>query len=160
MSCGILSMDSENSFWDLSSFVSPHPDDLWDVNCRCEGIWKSYEEQHNKPLPQETTDKIMLLYSHWIEHCCREAGLTVEEEEQWDAKEASINENQLSNSGEESKEHDSDDVNFYTDSEEDNEDEERELKKMISKRSMMRMDKWLNLTGMTIQTDMFMPLRH
>ena len=46
-----------------------------------------------------------------------------------DAKEASIDENQLSNSGEESEEHDSDDVNFYTDSEEDNEDEEPELKK-------------------------------
>ncbi len=94
-----------------------------------EGYSKFYEEQHNKPLPQETIDKIMLLYHNCIEHRCREVGLTVEEEEQWDAKEASIDENELSNSGEESEEHDSDDVNFYTNSEEDNKDEERESKK-------------------------------
>jgi hypothetical protein len=94
-----------------------------------EGYGKFYEEQHNKPLSQETIDKIMLLYHNCIERCCREVGLTVEEEEQWDAKDASIDENELSDSREESEEHDSDDVNFYTDSEEYNKDEEREFKK-------------------------------
>jgi hypothetical protein len=86
--------------------------------------------------------------------------LTVEEEEQWDAKEASIHENELSDSGKESEEHDSDDVNFYTDSEEDNEDEERESEKMISKRVMMRRDKKLNSTGKTIRTEMFVQLKN
>jgi hypothetical protein len=38
--------------------------------------------------------------------------LTVEEEEEWDPDNALIDELDLSDSGEESEEHDSDDVNF------------------------------------------------
>jgi hypothetical protein len=39
-------------------------------------------------------------------------GLTVEEEEEWDIDDAKIDVDDLSESGEESEEHDSDDVNF------------------------------------------------
>ena len=54
----------------------------------------------------------MLLYHNRIERRCIEVGLTVEEEEQWDPEEATIDIYDLSDSGEESEEHDSDDVSF------------------------------------------------
>ena len=66
----------------------------------------------------------MLLYQNWIERHCIEVGLTVEEEEQWDQEEANIDIDYLSDSGEESEEHDSDDVCFYSDM--DNEDDEED----------------------------------
>ena len=45
----------------------------------------TYDDKHGKPLPQETVDKIMHLYHNRIERRCKEVGLTVEEEEQWDS---------------------------------------------------------------------------
>ncbi len=80
-----------------------------------EGYSTFYYDKYSKPLPQETVDKIMLLYHNWIERRCNEVRLTVEEEEQWDPEDADIDVNSLSDSGEESEEHDSDVVNFYTD---------------------------------------------
>ena len=50
-----------------------------------EGYGTFYYNQHGKPLPQETVDKIMHLYHNRIERRCKEVGLTVEEEEQWDS---------------------------------------------------------------------------
>ena len=85
-----------------------------------EGYSTFYFDKHGKPLPQETVDKIMLLYHNRIERRCNEVGLTVEEEEQWDPEDADIDVYSLSDSGEESEEHDSDDVCFYT--EDDNDD--------------------------------------
>jgi len=82
-----------------------------------DGYGDEYYNKHDKPLPQETIDKIMLLYHNRIERRCIEVGLTVEEEEQWDLEEASINIDDLSDSGDESEEHDSDDVSFYSDME-------------------------------------------
>jgi hypothetical protein len=41
-------------------------------------------------------------------------GLTVEEEEEWDIDDAKIDVDALLESGKESKEHDSDNVNFYS----------------------------------------------
>ncbi len=55
-----------------------------------DGYGDEYYNKHDKPLPQETVDKIMLLYHNRIEHRCIEVGLTVEEEEQWDPEEATI----------------------------------------------------------------------
>jgi len=86
-----------------------------------DGYGDEYYNKHDKPLPQETIDRIMLLYHNRIERRCIEVGLTVEEEEQWDLEEASINIDDLSDSGDESEEHDSDDVSFYSDME--NEDD-------------------------------------
>lgn len=80
-----------------------------------EGSGNFFEEQHDKVLPQETVEKIMLLFHNRIERRCKEVGLTVEEEEQWDTEDASIERDELSDSGNESEEHNSDDVNFYTD---------------------------------------------
>jgi hypothetical protein len=66
----------------------------------------------------------MLLYHNRIERRCVEVGLTVEEEEQWDPEEATIDIDDLLESGKESEEHDSDNVVFYLDM--DNKDEEED----------------------------------
>jgi len=55
-----------------------------------EGYSTFYFDKHGKRLPQETVDKIMLLYHDRIERRCNEVGLTVEEEEQWDPEGADI----------------------------------------------------------------------
>lgn len=71
--------------------------------------------KHGNPVPQDAVVKKMLLYHNQIEQRCNEVGLSVKEEEQWDPVDANINFDALSDSGEESKEHDSDNVNFYLD---------------------------------------------
>jgi hypothetical protein len=43
---------------------------------------------HGTPLPQEPVDKIMHLYHNRIERRCKEVGLTVEKEEQWDPEDS------------------------------------------------------------------------
>jgi hypothetical protein len=88
-----------------------------------EGYGKFYEQRYGKPLPQDVINKIQLLYHHRIKHQCAKLQLTIEEEEEWDPDNALIDKLNLSDSGEESEEHDSDDVNFYHDSS-DNDDKE------------------------------------
>jgi len=93
-----------------------------------EGYGAQYTDRHDKPLPQATIDKILLLYHHRIERRCDDVGLTVEEEEAWDMNNANIDVDALSNSGEESEERDSDDVNFYSDADEDSDNDEDDSK--------------------------------
>ncbi len=78
-----------------------------------EGYGKFYKQRYGKPLPQDVINKIQLLYHHCIERRCAKLQLTVEEEEEWDPVNALIDELDLLDLGEESEEHDSDDVNFY-----------------------------------------------
>jgi len=87
-----------------------------------EGYGTFYYNKHGHLLPQaqETVDKIMCLYHNQIEHRCIEVGLTVDEEREWDSDDANVDVDALSESGEESEEHDSDDICFY--SEDDNDD--------------------------------------
>ncbi len=59
-----------------------------------------------------------------IKRRCAELQLTIEVEEEWDPDNALIDELGLSDLGEESKEHDSDDVNFYHNSSHDDDEEE------------------------------------
>lgn len=80
-----------------------------------EGYRTYYYNKHGEPLPQETEYKIMCLYQNRIERRCVEVGLTVEEEKEWDSDHANVDFDALSESGEESEEHDSDDVRFYSD---------------------------------------------
>jgi len=94
-----------------------------------EGYGTYYYNKHGKPLPQETVDKIMCLYQNRIERRCVEVGLTVEEEKEWDSDHANVDVDALSESGEESEEHDSDDVCFYSD--EDDNDDVDNIGKMI-----------------------------
>ncbi len=86
-----------------------------------DGYGTYYYNKHGNPLPHETADKIMNLYHNRIERCCIEVGLTVEEEREWDSEDAKVDDDALSESGEESEEHDLDDVCFY--SNDDNDDD-------------------------------------
>lgn len=87
-----------------------------------EGYGTFYNDKYGKPLPQETVDKIMHLYHNRIERRCKEVGLTVDEEEQWDPEDSNVASDDVSDSGEESEEHDSDDVSFYSNAEDESDD--------------------------------------
>ncbi len=93
-----------------------------------EGYGKFYEQRYGKPLPQDVINKIQLLYSLRIECWCAKLQLTIEEEEEWDPDNALIDKLDLSDLGEESEEHDSDDVSFYHDSSNDDNDKEKVTK--------------------------------
>jgi hypothetical protein len=81
-----------------------------------EGYGKFYEQRYGKPLPQDVMNQIQPLYHHRIKCQCAELQLTVEAEEEWNPGNALIDELCLSDSGEESEEHNSDDITFYNDS--------------------------------------------
>jgi len=86
-----------------------------------EGYGTFYYNKHGNLLPQETVDKIMCLYHNRIEHHCIEVGLTVDEEREWDSDYANVDVDALS-AGEESEEHDLDDVCFYSEDDDDDVD--------------------------------------
>ncbi len=69
-------------------------------------------------------NQIQLLYRHGIERRCAKLQLTVEAEEEWNPDNAFIDKLCLSDLGEESEEHNSDDITFYNDSIEDVDKEE------------------------------------
>jgi hypothetical protein len=81
-----------------------------------EGYGKFYEQRYGKPLPQDVINQIQLLYHHRIECRCAELQLTVEAEEEWNPDNAFIDKLGLSDLGDKSEEHDSDDITFYNDS--------------------------------------------
>jgi hypothetical protein len=81
-----------------------------------------YFDKYGKQLPHDTVDKIMHLYHNLIERHCKEVGLIIEEEEQWDPEDSNVSDDVVSEFGEESEEHDSDDVNFYSDKEDEDDD--------------------------------------
>jgi hypothetical protein len=87
-----------------------------------EGYGTFYYNKHGNLLPQETVDKITCLYHTRIECRCIEVGLTVDEEREWDSDDANVDVDALSESGEESEEHDSDDVCFYSEDDDDDVD--------------------------------------
>ncbi len=89
-----------------------------------EGYGKFYEQRYGKPLHQDVINQIQLLYRHHIKRRCAKLQLTVEAEEEWNPDNAFIDELSLSDSGEESEEHDSDDITFYNDSIDDVDKEE------------------------------------
>ncbi len=75
-----------------------------------------YEQRYGKPLSQDVINQIQLLYCHRIERWCAKLQLTVEAEEEWNPDIALIDELGLLDLGEESEEHNSDDITFYHDS--------------------------------------------
>ncbi len=87
-----------------------------------EGYGTFYYNKHSNPLPQETVDKIMCLYHNRIEHRCIEVGLTVDEEREWDSDDTNVDVDALSESGEESEEHDLDNICFYSEDDDDDVD--------------------------------------
>jgi hypothetical protein len=89
-----------------------------------EGYGKFYEQRYGKPLPQDVMNQIQLLYRHHIKRRCAELQLTIEAEEEWNPENAFIDELYLLDLGEESEEHNSDDIAFYNDSIDDVDKEE------------------------------------
>ncbi len=67
-------------------------------------------------MPQDVINQIQLLYRHCIERWCAELQLTVEAEEEWNPDNAFIDKLGLLDLGEESEEHNSDDIKFYNNS--------------------------------------------
>jgi hypothetical protein len=92
-----------------------------------DGYGTFYLNKHGVTLLQETVEKIMLLYDNRIQRRCIEVGLTVEEEKEWDYDDAKVDVDALSESGEESEEHDLDDVCFYLDEDNDDDDDDKSI---------------------------------
>ena len=78
---------------------------------------KYYERDKGVPLPEKVRKKIELLFQHHIKCRCAEMHMTMEEEEKWKSEDSHVMESGLSSSGEEEEEHDSDDVNFESEGE-------------------------------------------
>jgi len=86
------------------------------------------QEWYGHPVKQHNLDKIQLLYEQRIARRCAEYNLTILEEKQWDPPNLkSPGDDELELSGEESEEHDSDVVNIYTTSEDDDSSDDEPL---------------------------------
>ena len=98
---------------------------IWQLSADVvEGYGKYYQRKYKRPLPNDAIVKIETLFLHRVERRCSELGLSVTEEKQWTPDADLLEEIYLTDSGEESEEHDSDDVVF--DSRSDNDDDEQE----------------------------------
>ena len=76
-----------------------------------------YERDKGVSLPEKVRKRIELLFEHRIKRRCAEMQLTIEEEGKWKSEESHVMESDLSSSGEEEEEHDSDDVSFESEGE-------------------------------------------
>ena len=97
---------------------------IWQLSADVvEGYGKYYQNKYWRPLPVEVIVKIETLFLHRVERRCAELGLSTYEEKQWTPDPELLEEIYLTDSGEESEEHDSDDVVFDSRSDSDDEDE-------------------------------------
>jgi hypothetical protein len=78
------------------------------------GYSKHYKEINSCPPPEHCLNKIKLLFDQRLECRCAKYNLTKEEEEQWEPSDINSDYNKVSNTNNESKEHDSDEFNIYT----------------------------------------------
>ena len=100
---------------------------IWQLSADVvEGYGKYYQRKYKRPLPVDVVVKIETLFLHRVERRCAELGLSVYEEKQWTPDADLLEEIYLTDSGEESEEHDSDDVVFDSRSESDDEKEDNE----------------------------------
>jgi hypothetical protein len=70
------------------------------------GYSKYYKEINSCPLPEQCLNEIKLYFNQRIEHRCAKYNLTKEEEEQWEPRNEIGDDNELSNTDDESEEHD------------------------------------------------------
>ncbi len=70
------------------------------------GYIKHYKEINSHPLPEQRLNEIKLLFDQRIERRCAKYNLTKEEEEQWEPSDKIVDNNELSNTNDESEEHD------------------------------------------------------
>ena len=98
---------------------------IWQLSADVvEGYGKHYAKKYRTPLPVDVIVKIKTRFLHHVEHQCAELGLSVNKEKQWTPDLDLLDEIDLSDSGEESEEHSSDDVNYYSGSSSEDEVEE------------------------------------
>jgi hypothetical protein len=101
---------------------------IWQLSADVvEGYGKYYEKKYRRPLPVDEIVKIKIRFLHRIERRCAELGLSVNEEKQWIPDPDLLDKIDLSDSGEESEEHNSDDVNYYSGSSSEDEVEDGQL---------------------------------
>ena len=81
------------------------------------GYSKYYEEINCRPLPKQHLNKIKLLFDQRIGRRSAKYNLTKEEEGQWEPSNKIIDNNELSNTNNESKEYDWEKINIHTTSE-------------------------------------------
>ena len=91
-----------------------------------EGYGKYYQNKYGRPLPADVVVKIETLFSNRVERRCAELGLSVSEEKEWTPDAELLEDMYLTDSGEESEEHDSDDVVFDSRSESGDDDEDNQ----------------------------------
>ncbi len=77
---------------------------------------KYYEHHEGVPLPVKVKTKIELRFQHCIERRCTVMYLTMDEEDKWKSKDSNVMGSDLSSSSGEEEECDSNDVDFHTDS--------------------------------------------
>ncbi len=70
------------------------------------GYSKHYKEINSCPLPEHHLNKIKLLFDQRIKNRCAKYNLTKEEEEQWESSNINSDNDELSNTNNESEEHD------------------------------------------------------
>ena len=100
---------------------------IWQLSADVvEGYGKYYQRKYKRPLPNDVIVKIETLFLHHVECRCAKLGLSVTEEKQWTPDADLLEEIYLTDSREESEEHDSDDVVFDSRSESDDEQEDNE----------------------------------
>ena len=88
-------------------------DKIWKLSADVvEGYGKYYQNKYGRPLPVDVIVKIETLFLNRVERCCAELGLSASEEKLWTPDPDLLEEIYLTDSGEESEEHDSDDVVF------------------------------------------------
>jgi hypothetical protein len=88
---------------------------IWQLSADVvEGYGKYYEKKYKIPLPVDVIITIETCFLHHVESRCAELGLSVNEEKQWVPDPDLLDEIDLSDSGEESEEHNSDDMNYYS----------------------------------------------
>ncbi len=89
---------------------------------------KYYKKKYKKPLPVDVIVKMKELFLHCVEHRCTELLLTVADKAAWTLDADLLDKIDLSDSGEEIKDHSSDDVIFdsRSNSNDNNEDEDSE----------------------------------
>jgi hypothetical protein len=78
------------------------------------GNSKHYKEINSHPLPEQCLNEIKLLFDQRLECRCAKYTLTKEVEEQWEPSNKTVDDDELSNTDEESKEHDLDEISIYT----------------------------------------------
>ena len=94
-----------------------------------EGYTQHCEERYGHPATQHSLNKIQLKYEERIQRHCAEYNLTMAEEMWWEPSQKIAHDKLDDSSGEESEEHDSDEVNIYTtsDDEEDDSDDDNSI---------------------------------